>query len=76
MILRARKFSVEQNFDRVDDSDPRGHCNKDTEGVKLEIHKTKVVQHVSRITHMNLLARIGRPGKLADFGSGATQMHF
>ena len=31
MILRARNFSVQANFDRVEDNDPRGHCNKDTE---------------------------------------------
>ena len=33
MILRARNFSVQENFDRENDNDPRGNCNKDTEGI-------------------------------------------
>ena len=33
MILRARNFSHLDNFELEEDSDPRGHCNKDTEGI-------------------------------------------
>ena len=33
MILRERSFTQQENFDKDDDDDPRGSCNKDTEGL-------------------------------------------
>lgn len=33
MILRAKNFAHQENFEKDNDDDPRGDCNKDTEGI-------------------------------------------